>query len=574
MTSCSSSVSVDVNNTPNSDASRSKSCQSVCTTNSSCYLQKRKAKNPLMYPLRPSYSKPSNSVTNSVRQRVLSAKLLKLRSIQSQLNDANFHLSELARENQFLKNLQKRQDKALSKYENTSADLPRLIRSHEEQLRAVTEKNKSQRLKIKELNDLLKIRDEELSKTQEKLIHFEKLNKDKRLLDREKMLEQIEDLKMKLKNADEINSVLNRKLALEQKTAKQRLNNESMKYRQSQKEMAQALTEIDRLTSLLEAKENVVHPRKNRFNRVPGQSVSTVTLGALHQSSKIKNTDTKEKLTTIVDDLEETKTYTNIKLEPIKCPKNEETSKKNNGILTLPSESIKNRLSSGSKSRESVESDNGSELSLSNFDSSGEEKSRCNDTNESSCRSTSGNANRSMNRTSLYGSNDEIRYSSDEKLENVQSHIDSAIEKAVNNVDTEFEKIGNYCSGVVSNVRMCSERLEAQRESLRSYKKDTNTILETFEKTEKFENKLKESFMNFDPLNDDFLKDILSDDYKIKSKKDRNENVKKETKFGVIDRKKLLNTLKAIDAGDSVDSLDDLHTKNIHKFREVDQLIG
>lgn len=46
--------------------------------------------NPLMYPVRPNYTKSSG---NTVRQRVLSAKLLKLRSLQNQLNDANFHLS-------------------------------------------------------------------------------------------------------------------------------------------------------------------------------------------------------------------------------------------------------------------------------------------------------------------------------------------------------------------------------------------------------------------------------------------------------------------------------------------------
>lgn len=45
---------------------------------------------PLMFSVRPTY--PRTSV-NSVRQRVMSAKLLKLRSIQNQLNDANYHLS-------------------------------------------------------------------------------------------------------------------------------------------------------------------------------------------------------------------------------------------------------------------------------------------------------------------------------------------------------------------------------------------------------------------------------------------------------------------------------------------------
>lgn len=63
------------------------------------------------------------------------------------------------------------------RYENTNAELPRLLHSHEEQLRMLTEKNKSQRKMLRELNDLLKIKEDELAKAQEKLTHLEKLNR-------------------------------------------------------------------------------------------------------------------------------------------------------------------------------------------------------------------------------------------------------------------------------------------------------------------------------------------------------------------------------------------------------------
>lgn len=546
MTSCSSSVSVPVKST-NSDDHRSNSCNSVCTTNSSCFLQKRKPKNPLMYSNRTNYPK-FTPVSNTVKQRVLSAKLLKLRSLQSQLNDANYHLSELSKENQILKNLQKRQDKALSKYENTNADLPRLLRGHEEQIRMLTEKNKAQRYKIRELTELVKGRDEELLRNQERLAYLDRLSKDKRLVDKEKLLEQIEDLKLKLLKVEEFNSILNRKLVLESKTSKQRLNNENMKYRNSQRDLTQALTEIERLTGLLETKENVVHPRKNRFTRL--QAVSMVNLNT-YRSQKSKNV---EKLATIEDDSEsvpEKTPVSNIKLEPIKC-RQEESFKKPNGILDSPSENIKNRLSSsGSKSRESGEdsnlsgeddygrlSDNGSELSLNNF-LLAEENIQCDPPVE------------------------------EETLEKLNAQLDAAIKKAEQNVDSEFDKkMGTYCSDVVHDVREFSDRVDAQKESLKVSKNDTNSIIETFEKTQKLEKKLNKSFLNFDPLNDDFLKSILSE-----GKPDKNGNINKEPKFGSVDRKKLLDTLKAIDDGDSLD-FDDLpmHKKNFS--REIDQLIG
>lgn len=63
------------------------------------------------------------------------------------------------------------------RYENTNADLPRLLHSHEEQMRILTEKNKSQRKMLRELNEVLKSKEDELTKIQDKLNHLEKLNR-------------------------------------------------------------------------------------------------------------------------------------------------------------------------------------------------------------------------------------------------------------------------------------------------------------------------------------------------------------------------------------------------------------
>lgn len=75
----------------NNKSFRRKSCDTVCSSNSSCFFQKRKPVHPLA---------ANNTVRagvtrsgGSVRQRVLSAKLLKMRTLQNQLNDANFHLA-------------------------------------------------------------------------------------------------------------------------------------------------------------------------------------------------------------------------------------------------------------------------------------------------------------------------------------------------------------------------------------------------------------------------------------------------------------------------------------------------
>ncbi|KAJ8917516.1 hypothetical protein NQ315_005565 [Exocentrus adspersus] len=584
MTSCSSSVSVQRSSTSKAEDQRSKSCETACSSNSSCFFQRRKPMNPLMYPVRPNFTRSSG---NTVRQRVLSAKLLKLRSIQNQLNDANFHLSELSKENQTLKNLQKRQDKALSKYEGMNEDLPRLIHAHEEQTRVLSEKNKSLRKNVKELNDLLKVKEEELLRAQEKLNHLEKLNRDKHLTEREKLVEQLEDTKLKLQKSDEQIAFFNRKLMLESKASKQRLNAEIVKHKECQRQLDQALMEIEKLTSLLETKENVVQPRRSRFNRLAQrQSVSMITLPT-HPNRKSSS----ERPSSMVNNFElpGSKTpVTDVKLQPIKSSKLEETlQKKVNGILNLPSENIKNRLSLSAQSRGSGDSftlndikeqSSGSETSLDlreNFTGNIDVENSALDLKESSTGSSSQGDVKSYctyqttKSDSTTSSNKSIktRPSSSTKLEKLTTHLDTVIQKAIENGNEEFDgKLGDICSDVVTNVRMCNDRLEIQKESLRISQNDTNTILQAFKETKKLESKLKSSFLNLENTDESLVNEILAEEFKFRTHTrdsnatDKNGNLtKREVKQPRVnseEKKKLLATLKAIDNGDSFDSLD------------------
>ncbi|KAJ8939018.1 hypothetical protein NQ314_011271 [Rhamnusium bicolor] len=313
-------------------------------------------------------------------------------------------------------------------------------------------------------------------------------------------------------------------------------------------------------------KENVVHPRPNRFARLSSQrqSVSMVALDA-YQPKK-KSSSEKLTLTTIYDSEETSKTpVKDVKLEPIKCKI--DITKKTNGILTMPSENIKNRLSSAStpQSRGSVdfslnndkEHSSGSEISLDTRENSAdsEKKSRADSCYKFESSSNSSQDNKKQNKS---------RSTSSTKLEKLSNHLDDAIQKATENSNEEFEKkLGTYCAEIVGNVRNCSDRLEAQKESLRISKDDTNCILETFQKTVKIESKLKNSLLNFENSDNGFLNDILSEELKFQmSNKDNdatdtNGNVTNpEHRVKLAERKRLLATLKAIDNGENIDSMD------------------
>ncbi|XP_030761377.1 lebercilin-like protein isoform X2 [Sitophilus oryzae] len=616
---------------------RSKSCDTVCTSNSSCFFKKRKPMNPLAYSIRPTYHKANN---NPVKQRVMSAKLLKLRQLQSQLNDANFHLVEVARENQVLKTLQKRQDKALSKYENTNADLPRLLHSHEEEIRVLSDRNKNLKKHVKDLTEQLKLREDELLRVREQLSHLEKLNRDKHLVEREKLTDQMEDMKIRLQKSEEQVIVLNRKLILEGKTSRQRLNSELTRYKQSQRELLHALDEIDRLSGLLEAKENVVRPRNPRF--LKGNMRDSVSLMSLKNLQCQKAQVSNEKLNGLKE-ISQTP-VTEVKLEPLgsafgRKDSGSSGSRKNSGSFRAPMENIKQRLTGdGQKNNEingnmddNPDDRETSSSSLKNRPSSSVKLEKLPMVVENQ-KTKSEDVNKEVfeekNRTELIfpsirnskiitekfiseerrvsemqaqskqvsfsedTKEDEYENSSGDELTNIMHQIkrekdtklallkmnrnkldntdgnssngsceqDAAIQRATENSKEEFDKkLGNYCSEVLSSVKNCNKVIEVHKESLLSSKKDTNSLIDTLRRTEAAEHKLKNSFFD---MNDDmsFVQEILNEEYKFQLAHNdsmKNPNQDKKPLVNLENKKKLLATLRAIDNGDSIESLEE-----------------
>lgn len=142
----------------------------------------------------------SVSKSSEVRQRVISARMLRFKNLQNQLTDALQHISvsasskckrvyyfqmhfmnfqALSNENRLLKTLHKRQDTALAKYEGTNAELPQLLHSHAEELRMWSTKHRALSMRNRELNAQLKQKDEIILKLSERNKHLTQLNDDK-----------------------------------------------------------------------------------------------------------------------------------------------------------------------------------------------------------------------------------------------------------------------------------------------------------------------------------------------------------------------------------------------------------
>lgn len=138
---------------------------------------------------------------------------------------------ELTAENRLLKSLHKRQDSALSKYENSNAELPKLLNSHAEEVRVWQTRCRNLQRLNKELHSKVKQKDTVILSITDQNKHLLQLNKDKNLEEREKLADRVKDLEQRLLDKDSDMKLLARRLQLETKAYKSNIHMEQQKYR-------------------------------------------------------------------------------------------------------------------------------------------------------------------------------------------------------------------------------------------------------------------------------------------------------------------------------------------------------
>lgn len=213
---------------------------------------------------------------NDVRQRVMSAKVLRMKQMQNQLTDARQHIAELTTENRLLKAIHKRQDSALAKYENSSADLPQLLNAHAEEMRMWQSKFRSLRLQNKDLMEKLKQKDSLILAISDQNKHLSQLNKDRNLEEREKLSERLKDVESRLMDKDNDVKLLSRRLQLELKSFKVQQHQENQKYRDCYAKLERAHSEISRLTNVIESNNMKDSPSFRPKNRGRNRSADDV----------------------------------------------------------------------------------------------------------------------------------------------------------------------------------------------------------------------------------------------------------------------------------------------------------
>ncbi|KAJ2946826.1 hypothetical protein O0L34_g16153 [Tuta absoluta] len=266
------------------DSSRKDLVESVYSSNSRLnLLQKRKRQNPLG---------EMSGVTKGdryVAQRVLSAKAHRVKQLQNQLSDAHYHLQELSNENKILRALQKKQEVALQRYESSSAELPTVLSSHNEELRIQQAKFKQLKKQFTEVQQKLKERDLQLQQLRDEHSHLLELSRDRNLQEREKLQQQVTELSSKVQQQADTISTLQRRLALEAKNFRHQLQSEINKHKDTRHDLDMAISNADKLTSIIGLKEKMISTAASRTLKSPTKATSAMSLASNRTVNKSRS---------------------------------------------------------------------------------------------------------------------------------------------------------------------------------------------------------------------------------------------------------------------------------------------
>ncbi|CRL06522.1 CLUMA_CG019526, isoform A [Clunio marinus] len=223
---CKHELKVNSMNTPTSSSKSMNSSHFTMSSSKFSALNRRKNiqrnrdRNPTLIP-----------AVSEVKQRVISARLLRFKQLQNQIAEAHHRISELTAENRLLKSLHKRQDSALTKYQSSSAELPQLLHSHAEEVRIWQTRCRNLQRQHKDVLGKMKQKETQILTLSDQNKHLLQLNKDKHLEEREKLTDRVRDLEQRLLDKDNDLKLLARRLQLETKAFKSNIYMEQQKYR-------------------------------------------------------------------------------------------------------------------------------------------------------------------------------------------------------------------------------------------------------------------------------------------------------------------------------------------------------
>ncbi|XP_059542461.1 lebercilin-like protein isoform X3 [Myotis daubentonii] len=205
---------------------------------------------------------------DAITQRVLSARLHKIKELKNELTDIHRKMEATALENQLLKQLEIRHLKAIGRYETSQNNVPQIMAKHQNEVKNLRQLLKKSKEKERLVSRKLKETDSKLLKTKDALQALQALCEDRSLAEREELTERLAALTAKMEANDKQIQNLEKQLRLNNKAFSRQLAIENQKTLATQTAKETLQTEVKLLQQKLKEKDRELDIKNIYTNRI------------------------------------------------------------------------------------------------------------------------------------------------------------------------------------------------------------------------------------------------------------------------------------------------------------------
>ncbi|XP_028007693.2 lebercilin-like protein isoform X1 [Eptesicus fuscus] len=205
---------------------------------------------------------------DAITQRVLSARLHKIKELKNELTDIHRKMEATTLENQLLKQLEIRHLKAIGRYETSQNNVPQIMAKHQNEVKNLRQLLKKSKEKERTVSRKLRETDSKLLKTKDALQALQTLSEDRSLAEREELTERLAVLTTKMEANDKQIQSLEKQLRLNNKAFSRQLAIENQKTLAAQTAKETLQTEVRLLQQKLKEKDRELDIKNIYTNRI------------------------------------------------------------------------------------------------------------------------------------------------------------------------------------------------------------------------------------------------------------------------------------------------------------------
>uniref|UniRef100_A0A8C0EW62 Lebercilin-like protein n=1 Tax=Bubo bubo TaxID=30461 RepID=A0A8C0EW62_BUBBB len=206
---------------------------------------------------------------NTVAQRISSSRLHKIKELKNEIFDLQHQLEASRLENHFLKQLQRRHLKVIGRYQNSEHNLPDLLTSHYNEVRALRKLLRMSQEDERNTSRKLRKVEAELLKAKDALQTLHMLSEDKALAEREELDHRLSVLTEKMEVNDQQIQSLEKQLKLNNSTFSRQLAKENKKAVEAGIITKNLQMEINFLHQKIKEKDRQLYVKNIYANRMP-----------------------------------------------------------------------------------------------------------------------------------------------------------------------------------------------------------------------------------------------------------------------------------------------------------------